>query len=137
MHDVHVYMDRRGVILVFQSQADEYGRFVVVIAVHAINEIAASLYHSLVDELLEGLFLATYAVIEKEFVPEAGINQVTRGVLCASHIEIHLLPISVYFGSHKSLVVLGIHIAQVVSATARETRHGVQFKREDSLLVYQ
>ena len=42
----------------------------MVVGVDAIYEVASSLNHSLVDKLLERLFLAAHAEVEEELVPE-------------------------------------------------------------------
>ena len=44
----------------------------MVIAVDAVNEVRTALNHALVHQLLEWLFLAAYAEVEQELVPETG-----------------------------------------------------------------
>ena len=58
-------------------------------------------------------------------------------MLCTAHIQVYILPVSVNLRINKCLVVLRIHIAQVISRTSGESRHGVQFQREDGLVVDQ
>ena len=68
----------------------------------------------MVDQFAEGLFLARGADVEEELVPEAAIDQVTRGVLRAADVEVYVAPIGVGFGRYECAVVVRIHVAQVV-----------------------
>ena len=101
----------------------------------AIDEVRATLYHALVDELLEGLFLAAHAEVEEELVPEARVDEVTRGMLRTAHVEVDVLPVLVGLRAHEGLRILRVHIAQVVGAGACEARHGVELEGEDGLIV--
>ena len=59
----------------------------------------------------------------------------TCGVLRTTHIEVYVAPVLVSVAAHEGLLVLGVHIAQIVSAGACKARHGVQFQWEDALVV--
>ncbi len=97
-----------------------------VIGLGAIDEVRASLNHALVDKFLEGLFHHRHANVVQELVPEAGIDEVTRGVLGSANIEVHLLPVFHSLLRKVGLVVVRIHITQIVSARAGKTRHGAE-----------
>ena len=129
-------MDRGDLFIVLaQVVADEH-RFVGSAELaHTIDKVAAPLDHALVDELLERLFLAAHAIVMEELIPETAVDQVAGGVLGAAHIEVDMAPVLISFLRDERLVVVGIHIAQVVSTAARKARHGVEVEREDCLLV--
>ncbi len=91
--EVDVDVDRGDVVLVFETVGYEG-----VSVLDTVDEIATALYHALVDELLEGLFGGGYAYVEEEFVPEAGVDEVSCGMLCASDVEVDVLPVVVGFG---------------------------------------
>ena len=82
--------------------------------VYSIYEVGATLNHALVDELLERLFLARDTEVEEELIPEAAVNQVARGVLRTSDVEVDVLPILVHFLVNECLLVARVHIAKVV-----------------------
>ena len=107
--DVHIHVDRRHVIVALQAVRHEAVR-----AHDAIDEVRSALDHALVDQLVEGLFLARGANVEEELVPEAAIDQVTRGMLRAADVKVHVAPIGVGFGRDECAVVVRIHVAQVV-----------------------
>ncbi len=86
----------------------------MVVAVDAVNEVGTSLDHTLVHQLLEWLFLAAYAEVVQELVPETRVNQVTCGMLATTYIEIHALPVLVGLFAHETLVVVWIHVAEIV-----------------------
>ena len=131
-------MDGRHVrVVLAQVERHEHGvTFRLRSLVVAIDEVGTTLNHTLVHQFLERLFLATHAQVEEELVPEARVDEVTRGMLRTTHVEIHVLPVFVGLLRHQSLFVFRVHIAQIVGAAAGKTGHGVQFQREDGLLVY-
>ena len=89
-HDVHVHVEWGSVVLVLQSQRDEgIGVF------DAIDKVATALNHALVYQLLEGLFGYGVTQVVEELVPEARVDQVTRGVLCTTYVEVYMLPVVV------------------------------------------
>ena len=102
---------------------------------NTIHKVASSLNHALIDELLEGFFLAGNAQVEKELVPETAVNQVTCSMLATTHIQVHILPVLIRILAHKCLVVVWIHIAEIISRTTCKTRHRVEFDREYGLVV--
>ncbi len=68
MDDVDVHMDLSGLVLVLEAEGNE------LIGAHdPIDEVGASLNHTLVDQLAERLVLADIAKVVEELVPEAGI----------------------------------------------------------------
>ena len=123
-------MDGRHIILVFLLQSHKRVR-----VLDAIHKVAPALNHALVNQFLERLFLARHTHVEEELVPEAAVNQMTRSMFATAHIQIDILPILVSLLAHQSLVVVWVHIAQIVSRTARKTWHGVEFDREHRLVV--
>ena len=98
-----------SVVLVLQTQ-----RYELVGVLDAIYKVGAALYHALVNQFLEGFFLAGNAQVEEEFVPEAAIDEVTCGMLAASHIQIYVLPVLIGLLANECLAVVRIHVAQVV-----------------------
>src|SRR3712207_9577997 len=76
-------------------------------AVDTVNEVGTALDHTLVDELLEGFLLATYATIEQELVPKATIDKVSRGMFGSSDVQIHVLPVRVGLFAHEGAVEIG------------------------------
>ena len=91
--------------------------------------------HTLVHQFLERLFLAAYAEVEEELIPETTVDQVTRGMLRTSYIEIHILPVVISFLRNQCLFIVGIHIAQIVSRRTGKARHREEFQWEDGLVV--
>ena len=124
MDDVHIHMDGRDVILFLEVERDES-----VGVLDAVNEVAASLDHALVDKFAERLSLANIAVVIEELVPETAVDQVTRGMLGTTHIEVHLTPIFIGLLRNEFLIVVRIHVTQIVGRRACKARHGVQFQR--------
>ena len=115
MHDVYIYMDGSGLILVFQTEGNEYGSCIMMIVVDTIYKVGTTLYHALIDEFLIGFFLAAYAVVMEKLIPESRIDQVSRGMLRSPYIEIYILPIFIDILGDEGILVLGIHISQIVS----------------------
>ena len=116
LNDVHVHMDW-GHVFVVLSQAERHENrmsFLVSGLVVAIDEVRTSLDHTLVDQLLERLFLHAVTIVVEELVPEPAVNQVAGGMLRSAHIEVHVLPVFIGCLSHQRLVVVRIHIAQVI-----------------------
>ena len=112
------------VILVLKVERDK-----LVGVFDAVNEVTATLNHTLVNEFAERLRLAHITVIIEELVPETAVNQVTSGMLGTTHIEVHLTPILISLVRNKGLIVMRIHIAQVIGRRTCKARHGVQFQR--------
>ena len=137
LHDVDINVYWSSLVLVFQTCRHEYGSLGVVVAVYAIYKVGAALYHTLVYEFLEWLFLAAHSVVEEELVPEAGVYKVTSGMLGSTYVEVNVLPVFVYVLSHESIVVLRVHISQVVCGATCKARHGEQFQWEDGIIVYE
>ena len=54
--------------------------------VDTVNEVASSLYHTLVDEYLEWLVGTRVTTVVEELIPESGIDQVTRSMLSTTDI---------------------------------------------------
>ena len=132
--DVDVYVDRSRGVLVLQSEADEL-TLVGTLVLNTIDEVGATLNHTLVDQLLEGLILARVARIIEKLVPETTVDEVTSSVLRTTYVEVYITPVFVSITTDKGLLVLGVHIAQIVSRTAGKARHRVQFQGEDGLVV--
>ncbi len=73
-----------------------YGCYVVVLflagtykgvgVLDAIYKVRTTLYHTLVDELLEGFVLDHNSEVIKEFVPETAVYQVSGGVFGTAYI---------------------------------------------------
>ena len=82
---------------------------------YTVNEVASSLNHTLINELLERLFLNAESVVEQEFVPETAVDEVTCCMLCTPNVEVNVLPVVLVLLRNDALVVARIHIAQVVS----------------------
>ena len=108
----------------------------MVIRVHTIYEVRASLYHTLVDKFLIRFFLAAHSAVVKELIPEATVNQMARSMLGSTYVEVYILPVFIGFLAHECLVVLRIHVAKIVGRTACKARHGVEFEGEDGLVVH-
>ena len=53
---------------------------------YTVHEIGTSLDHSLIDQFLEGFFLASDTDVIQEHIPETGIDQVTGSVFGASQV---------------------------------------------------
>ena len=134
LHDVHVNVDWSDVVVVLKSKAYEC-RVVLAFLIYTIDKVGTTLNHALVDKFLERLVGTRISTVVEELVPEARVDKVTCSMLSTTHIEVNTAPIFVGILAHKSLVVLWIHIAQIVSRRTSETRHGVKFKREYGLVV--
>ena len=117
-------MDGSHVILVLEVERNK--RVGVLDAVH---KVAASLNHALVDQLAERLGLADKTVVIEELVPETAVNQVTRGMLGTTHVEVHLTPIFIGLMRDKLILVVRVHVAQIVGRRTGKARHGVQLQR--------
>ena len=70
--------------------------------------------HALIDEFLKRLILVDQADVEEEFIPEAGIDEVSCSMFGASEIEVNLLPVVACIAAYERFVVVVVHIAQVV-----------------------
>ena len=118
LDDIHVYVDRLNFVFVLwvvdEVVADkEVAR--CAFADITINEIRATLDHTLVDEFAEWFVLADIPEVEEELIPETAIDEVTRSMLGTSDIEVDLTPIIVGLFAYQSSIVVVIHIAEVVS----------------------
>ena len=67
---IHVNVDRSNIILILKTNAYEL-TLVGTLVLDTINKVRATLNHSLVNQFLERLFLAAYAKVEEELIPEA------------------------------------------------------------------
>jgi hypothetical protein len=90
VHHVHINMNGRGIVIFLRLSDTK-----VLVPLTAVNKIAASLYHALVDELFKGLIFHHQPNIEQKLVPKARINQVAGGVFGTTNVQIHILPILV------------------------------------------
>ena len=97
MNNVHIHMNRCGLIFVLQSKTHEYGCLRVVVAVDTIHKVAAALDHTLIDKTLEGFLLTAVAVVEEKLVPKAAVDEMAGGMLRAAHVEIHMAPVFIGF----------------------------------------
>ena len=102
-------MDGSSIVLIFQIQG--YERIGILDTVY---EITTSLYHSLVDELLERFFRDGNTHIIEELVPETGINKVAGSMFGTADVKVDALPIPVDSRVYKCLVVVWVHIAQII-----------------------
>ena len=108
-YDVHIHVDGCHVVVLLEVQRHEG-----VGILDAVYEVASALYHTLVDELLEGLVVLAITEVVEELVPETRVDEVTRSMLATTHVEVHVLPVLAHLVIHECLVVAGVHIAQVV-----------------------
>ena len=70
--------------------------------VHAVHEVASSLYHALVDELLERLFFARHSEVVQKLVPEARVDEMARGVLRSAYVQVDVAPVLVGLGAYEA-----------------------------------
>ena len=110
-HDIHIHMDRLHAPLVFRCVDKPIRDIGVRTANQAIDEVRTPLNHTLVDEFLKGLVLADITEVVEELVPEAAVDKVSRGVLAAAEVEVHLPPVLVHCGRYQCLAVVVVHIA--------------------------
>ena len=109
----------------------------MVVRVDTINEVRASLDHSLVHQLLERLLLTTATTVEEELIPETTINQVTCCMFGTTDIEVYILPILISLLTHKCLVIVWVHVTKIVCWATSKARHCIQLQWEYSLIVNQ
>ena len=124
MYYIDIHVDRRGFVLFAEVERHE-----LISTNNAINEVGATLNHTLVDKFLEGFVFAADAEVKEEFVPEAGVDEVACAVFRTADVKIHVLPVRVGLLGDQRVIVLRIHIAQIVRAGARESGHGAVFAR--------
>ena len=117
-------MDFRSLILVFQSDGNELVR-----TYDTVYEVRTALDHTLVDKLLERLVLTYIAQVIEELVPETGVNQMARSMLCTTDIEIDIPPVFVSLAAHELLIVMRVHVSQIVSAGTCKAWHCAGFQR--------
>ena len=121
-HDIHVNVNRRHFILIFQTKTHKrVGVF------YTINEVGTALDHPLIDHLLKGFVFARCAQIEEELIPESTVYEVTRSVLTTAHVEVYTAPIVVGFLAYESRRVRRIHIAKIVGRTSCKAGHRTEF----------
>ena len=65
------------------------------------------------------------ADVVEELVPEAGVEQVERGMLHAAVVPIDGAPVLLGFLGDRRLIVVRVHIAQEIPAGAGPLRHGI------------
>ncbi len=97
--------------------------------VEPIDETAAALNHTLVDEFPIRLFGIDHAEVEQEFMPETRIYEVTRGVFGTADVQIHGAPVVHGFARNQRLVVVRIHITQEIGAGTGESGHRIGLQR--------
>ncbi len=117
-------MYRSDIVTILQPRADK-----AVGVLYAVNEVAAPLYHALVDELSERLILAHESQIIQKLIPETAVYQMAGGMLGAADIKIDAAPVFIGLASHESRVIVGIHIPQVVGRRSGKSGHRAQLKR--------
>ena len=98
------------------------------LSVHPTNQAGTALYHALVDHFFEGFVLEGEAQVVEEHIPEAGIDKVSGGMFGSAQIEVDLLPVVIGFFAEILIRIFWIHIAQVISAGAGESGHGIGFE---------
>ena len=59
----------------------------------AIDEIAPSLNHTLVHQLLERFFGYGNAEVVQELIPETGVYQVTGGMFGTAYVKVYIVPV--------------------------------------------
>ena len=121
-HDIHVNVNRRHFILIFQTKTHKrVGVF------YTIYEVRTALDHPLIDHLLKGFVFAGGAQIEEELIPESTVYEVTRSVLTTAHVEVNIAPVVVSFLAYECRSVRRIHIAQIVGRTSCKAGHRTEF----------
>ena len=123
-------MNRCDVIAIFLIEGNK-----CIGILNTINKVASSLNHTLIDQLLEWLFLARNTQVEEELVPETAIDEVTSSMFATTYIQVHILPILISLFADQCLIVVGIHVAEIVSRTSCKTWHCIEFDGEDGLIV--
>ena len=121
-NDENVYL--RGFVPVLEPAGDEG-----VGSHYPVDEVGASLNHSLVDEFPEWLLLAYVSQVIKELVPETGIDQVAGRVLGSSYIEVDIAPVGISILAHEGIVVVRIHVTEVIGARTGKARHCALLER--------
>ena len=137
MNNVDINMDRSSIILVFLPQADKYWCLWVVVRVDTINEVRASLDHSLVHQLFVWFLFTTATTVEEELIPETTVNQVTCCMFGTTDVKVYILPILVCLFAHKCFVIVWVHVTKIVCWATCEARHCIQLQWEYSLIVNQ
>mmetsp|Transcript_41348 Transcript_41348/g.109688 ORF Transcript_41348/g.109688 Transcript_41348/m.109688 type:complete len:644 (+) Transcript_41348:689-2620(+) len=85
--------------------------------------------HALVDELLERLLGRHQPEVVQHLVPEARVEEVEDGVLCATDVQVDRQPRLLGFGRDERVAIVWVGEAQVVPARARPLRHRVGLAR--------
>ena len=124
MNDVYIHMDGSHIIVILEIERDK-----LIGVLDAVNEVAATLNHTLVDQLAERLSFTNITIVIEELVPETAVNQVSRGMFGTTHIEVYLTPVLIGLARYKLLVVEGIHVTQIIGRRTGKARHGVQLQR--------
>ena len=91
--------------------------------------------HAVARALLVGLLSGHHTDIIKEFMPEAAVEQVERGMFHAAVIPIHRRPVFKRFLGGKRFIIMRIAIAQEIPGGPRPLRHGVRFAHSLSAAV--
>ena len=104
-----IYMNLLGFPTLSQCFAQ-----VDVASFFTMNKAADSLYHALIDHVLEGLCKGDVLTILEEMSKESGIEQMPCGMLTPADIQVNLPPVIHGFFCGKSLVVAGVHVAKEV-----------------------
>ena len=81
--------------------------------------------HALAEQVGEGLVLVDHAHVAQDLGPEARVEQVENCVLDAADVVVDGHPAVHRLLGEGGLVVVGVDVAQVVPAGAREGVHGV------------
>ena len=84
---------------------------------------------------MERLLLDGKADVEKKFIPETGIDEVTCAMFGATDIEVDILPVVDRLGAKIGLVVVGVHITEIVTAGTGKTGHRAEFEGEDGDII--
>ena len=108
-YHVDVDADGSGVVLLFQTGADEGVR-----VLYAVYEARAALDHALIDQLVERLVIDHFAVVVEEFVPETAVDEMACGVFAAADVEVYGAPVFVGLAAYKCLFIAWIHVAEIV-----------------------
>ena len=82
--------------------------------------------HAVAGALGIGLLSGHHADVIEELVPEAGVEQVQRGVLHTTVVPVHGRPVVQRLLGGQGLVVVGVHIAQEVPGGTGPLGHGIR-----------
>src|SRR5574344_854196 len=91
--------------------------------------VGTSLNHSLVNQLFVGFIFANDVDVKEEFIPKAGINQVSGSVFGPPDVQVHILPIFIFLFRNQFVRIMRVHISQIIAAGACKSGHGATFQR--------